>query len=109
MKIDRYKRDIVLIKILTEDLKQTNKALKSQRQTLREIEKKNLVLRTSEELASCNHVIGYLTGHKVALERSLAWLNCSAEELITMVKEGQEIEEANKKMFRELLKEIKEK
>jgi hypothetical protein len=109
MKIDRYKRDVVLNRILNDDLKQAKKALDLQRSSLNQLQKKNPSLQTIDEMSSINHVIGYLTGHIVALERTLNWLNSSAEELKTMLKEAKEIDESNKKMMRDLLSNIKKK
>jgi len=106
-KIDRHKRDIILLRILSDDLEQSQKTLKAQRKSLSEIYKKNPALQTVEEISSINHVIGYLTGHIVALERTISWMGFTAEELTQMLKEAKEIEEQNKRMMQELFEDIK--
>lgn len=103
-KIDRTKRDVILLKILSDDLKNVEKHLKSYEKDLKESRKKKDF---QEIIEGHTHTVGYFTGYKECLKKILEHMNCSAEDLINMLKKNAEIETKNIKYLDKIFKEIK--
>lgn len=102
-KIDRAKRDVILLKLLCDELKEVKKNLKSYEKDLKKSRKNKDF---SEIIEGHSHTVGYFTGYMECLKNVLDCLNSSAEDLINTQIKNAEIEASNKAYLDKIFKDI---
>lgn len=109
-----YKRDILIIGILKEELKNTLKLLhkesNNQKDTRKNVAKaKYLQHHDVMLLEQQSHMIGYLTAKKVELESTLKLLSMKPKEIADMLQQSAKTKKDNEKYLNEIFANIKNK